>query len=70
MEEIIKGKMQVGEENPCQVMKHAMSSPSWPPPPANWTALSADKSFSVQESKVGAGKILCREVSSVIFAAY
>ena len=51
VEEIIKGKMEVGEENPCQFMKHALPSPSCPQQPANWTALFEDKSFSVQESK-------------------
>mgnify|MGYP005850191785 CR=1 FL=1 len=69
VEEIINGKMEVGEENPCQVMKHALPSPSCPPLPGNWTALSRQVLFS-SGKQMGAGKILRREDSSVIFAAY
>ena len=46
MHEIIKGKMLIGEEV-VRPMVHQMGHTiPWPHPPANWTALSVDGSYS------------------------
>ena len=70
MEEILKGKMLAQEEVITISIQQAAAPVPWPPPPANWVALSVDGSFSAHDGKVGSGMILRRDDGSVIFAAY
>ena len=54
---------------PISIQQAATPVP-WPPPPANWVALSINGSFSAHDGKAGAGMILRRDDGFIIFVAY
>ncbi|XP_020162306.1 uncharacterized protein [Aegilops tauschii subsp. strangulata] len=69
IEEIIKGKMTVGER-PYRLVQEREGKKPWPKPPMGWVALSVDGSYVKETGLAGSGMILRDSEGAVIFSAY
>ena len=68
-EEIIKGKFPLGSVQASKVSSAKHPDQPWPPPPANWVALSVDGSYSEADGKAGAGMVLRSSDGNIIFSS-
>ena len=68
-----KGKMTIQQEGAEQPISHVGGVPrtahKWSPPPANWTKLNVDGSFSHDDGRAGTGMVLRDQEGAIIFSA-
>ena len=70
VDEIIKGKMPLGDIHRTENIQCLQILELWPHPPEGWVALSVDGSYSEQDGRASVGMVLRNEDGAVIFAAY
>ena len=68
-----KGKMTIQQEGAEQPISHVRevtrTTRKWNPPPANWTKLNVDGSFSHEDGRAGTGMVLRDQEGAIIFSA-